>query len=116
MNAKVAALAFIAGFAITPARGADAFIPGGTTVNIAATATTARVQIRTGPTSNYVRVYNAGSVPVFVGCGDVTILAVTTTSMPVAANGVEIVGCNQQYVAAVTSTTATVYFTPGETK
>ena len=112
----LATLAFLVGFAVTPALGADAFIPSGQTVNIAATVTTARVQIRTSPSSAYVRVYNAGAVPVFVACGDVTVLGGTTTSVPVAGNGVVLIGCHQESVAAGTSTTATVYFTAGEVK
>jgi hypothetical protein len=33
--------------------------------------------------------------------------------MPVGGGAAEVMHCSQQYMAAVTSTTATVYFTPG---
>lgn len=112
----LAPIAFLATITASPALGlADSFSPAGTqvTVNIAATATTGRVQVRTAATSSHIRVYNSGTVPVFVACGDVAVLAVTTTSMPIGGGIAEVVGCSQQYMAAVTSTTATVYFTPG---
>jgi hypothetical protein len=93
---------------------ADGFTPVGQTVNIAATPTTARVQVRTSASSKYVMVYNSGTVPAFVSCGDVAVVAVATTSLPIGGGAALVLGCSQQYVAAVTSTTATVYFTPGE--
>jgi hypothetical protein len=101
-------------FLVPAAALADGFTPVGQTVNIAATPTTARVQVRTSASSKYVMVYNSGTVPAFISCGDVTVLAVATTSLPIGAGGTLVIGCAQQYVAAVTSTTATVYFTPGE--
>jgi hypothetical protein len=93
---------------------AQVFTPVDQTVSVAATPTTARVQIRTSASSRYVRVFNAGTVTAWVGCGDVSVVAVATTSMPVGPGGTAVIGCAQQYVAAVTTTTATVYFTPGE--
>lgn len=80
---------------------------------LAVTATTGRTQVRTGAGSRYVRIFNSGTVAVFVSCGDVTILAVATTSLPIGPGAAEVIGCGQQYVAAVTSTTATIYLTPG---
>ena len=110
-RAILAALPFF--FLSWGAEAAGAFAPEGVTVSIAATVTTARAQVQASGASPHMRVYNSGTVPVFVACGDVTILAVTTTSMPVAGGGVEVIACGQQYLAAVTSTTATVYVTPG---
>jgi hypothetical protein len=51
-------------------------------------------------------------VAVFITCGDVT--AVTKAAgIPIAPGTVEVIGCTQSYVAAITTTTATLYITPG---
>jgi hypothetical protein len=53
-------------------------------------------------------------VAVFLVCGDVTAVATSAAGMPVAPGTVEIMGCNQQYVAGISAgTAATVYLTPG---
>jgi hypothetical protein len=88
---------------------------GAATVPLAATATTARVQIRTavGGTQN-ARVYNAGTVAVFVECGTVTVVATVAASLPIAPGTVEVLGCNQTHIAGITASgTATLYLTPG---
>jgi hypothetical protein len=91
----------------------SAFSPGGPTVSLAVTGTTGRVQVQSSAGNN-VRVYNSGTVAVFVACGDVTIVATTAAGMPVAPGTVEIIGCSQQYVAGISAgTAATVYLTPG---
>jgi len=91
-----------------------AFAPGGNTVTLAVTGTTARVQIQTGPNSPNIRVYNAGTVAVFLSCGDVTITATIATGMPVAPGSVEVIRCGQTYIAGISAgTAATVYLTPG---
>jgi len=92
-----------------------AFQPGGPTVTLAVTGTTARVQVQaSGTGSPNIRVYNSGTVAVFLACGDVAVTALTTTSMPVAPGSVEIVHCGQTYVAGISAgTAATVYLTPG---
>jgi len=92
-----------------------AFQPGGPTVSLAVTGTTARVQVQpAGTGSPNIRVYNSGTVAVFLACGDVAITALTTTGMPVAPGSVEIIHCGQTYVAGISAgTAATVYLTPG---
>jgi hypothetical protein len=98
----------------SPALAQTAFQAGGATVSLAVTGTTARAQVRTGPTSPNIRIYNSGTVAVFLVCGDVTAVATSAAGMPVAPGTVEIMGCNQQYVAGISAgTAATVYLTPG---
>jgi hypothetical protein len=91
-----------------------AFKPVGSTVSLAVTGTTGRVQIQTSVSAASVRVYNSGTVAVFMQCGDVTVTATTTTSLPILPGTAELIGCGQQYVAAITAgTAATIYLTPG---
>jgi hypothetical protein len=90
-----------------------AFQIGGPTVSIAATTTTARVQFQTSASSPNARIYNSATTPVFVACGDVAITASATASMPINGPGTAIINCPQQYIAAISATTATVYVTPG---
>lgn len=102
---------FVAGRAAAQER---AFTSSGATVSLAATGTTARVQLQTSVTASNLRVYNSGAVAVFVACGDVTVTATAAASLPVAPGTVEIIGCGQQYVAGISAgTAATVYLTPG---
>lgn len=94
-----------------------AFFPkAGGTVNIASGASSAAVQFQTAPAlSRHCRVTNTGTVTVFVEFGQSGVTASTSTSMPVLANEVEIFSVgNAQYVAAISASSATVYFTPGE--
>jgi hypothetical protein len=98
----------------SPARADEkAFQIGGPTVNLAVTSTTGRVQFQTSASSPNARLFNSGTVPVFVACGDVAITATATTGMPVNGPGTVIINCPQQYIAAITTTTATLYVTPG---
>jgi hypothetical protein len=90
-----------------------AFQIGGPTVNLAVTSTTGRVQFQTSASNPNARIFNSGTVPVFVACGDVAITASATPSMPVNGPGTVILNCPQQYIAAITTTTATLYVTPG---
>jgi hypothetical protein len=91
-----------------------AFAPGGATVSLAAATASARVQIQTGSSSPNVRVYNSGTVAVFVQCGDVTVVATTAAGMPIAPGTVEVVACPQPYIAGIVATgTATLYATAG---
>jgi hypothetical protein len=97
------------------ARAQVPFLAGGATVSLAATGTTSRVQVQPGPNSKAMRVYNSGTVAVFVACGDVASVASLTTSLPIAPGTVEVLGCAQQYVAGITAgTAATLYITPGD--
>lgn len=110
--AALAALCFAA--APGPAPAQTAFSAGGSTVSLAVTGTTSRVQIRTGPTSSNVRIYNSGTVAVFVACGDATVVAAAASAMPIAPGTVEVLGCGQQYVAGISAgTAATLYITAG---
>lgn len=92
-----------------------AFQPGGNTVTLSVTGTTARVQVQPqGTGSPNVRVYNSGTVPVFINCGDAAVTANFVVNMPVAPGSVEIIHCGQTYVAGISAgTAATVYLTPG---
>jgi len=100
----------------SPAGAQSAFrTDGAATVTLAATATTGRVQIQSaaGGTQN-VRVYNAGTVAVFINCGDVTVVATTAAGLPIAPGTVEVLGCNQTHIAGITASgTASLYVTPG---
>jgi hypothetical protein len=100
---------------ISPALAQNAFAPGGPTVSLAITGTTGRVQVQSAANSPHMRIYNSGSVPVFVVCGDVTATATAAAGMPVAPASVEVIGCTQQYVAGISAgTAATIYITPGD--
>lgn len=91
-----------------------AFAPGGATVSLAVTGATGRVQFQAGPTSKHVRIYNGGTVAVFIACGDVTVTAAVASAMPVAPGSVEVLGCAQTYIAGISAgTAATIYLTPG---
>jgi hypothetical protein len=90
-----------------------AFRIEGPTVNLAVTSTTGRVQFQTANNSPQMRLYNAGTVAVFVACGDNTVVATAAAGVPIAPGTVEVLGCAQPYVAAITTTTATLYVTPG---
>jgi hypothetical protein len=108
----VAALCLMA----LPASAQNAFAPGGPTVTLSVTGTTARVQVQTAANSPHFRIYNSGSVPAFIVCGDAASVATTATGMPIAPASVEVLSCNlQQYVAGISAgTAATLYITPGD--
>jgi hypothetical protein len=110
-------LAFCALFmvlAMTPARAQSPFQASGNTVSLAVTGTTGRVAVAVDAYNSAIRVYNAGTVPVFINCGDVTVTAVLATSVPVAPGSVEVLGCGKGYIAGIVTTgTATIYLTPG---
>lgn len=116
----LALLAFFLPFGVgsaasTVALGQTAFQPGGNTVTLSVTGATSRVQIQASGAGNQnVRIYNSGTVAVFLSCGDVAVTAATATSMPVAPGTVEVIRCGQQYVAGISAgTAATVYLTAG---
>ena len=98
-----------------PPAGAQApFIASGNTVSLAVTGTTGRVAVPSDTYNTAIRLYNAGTVAVFVNCGDVTVVATTAAGMPVAPGSVEVLGCGKGYIAGiVASGTATLYLTPG---
>jgi hypothetical protein len=86
------------------------FAPGGPTVSLAATGTTGSVQVQASASSTAMRVYNSGSVAVFLACGVSGVVATVAAGMPIAPGTVEVIGCNQTYVAGITGgTAATVY-------
>lgn len=108
--------AIILGLCVTsaPVFAEDVFTVSGSTVTLAVTGTTARVQFATqSPRS--LRIYNAGTVAAFIQCGaDNTVVATVATGIPIAPGSVELIGCPGLWVAAITSSgTATMYFTPG---
>src|SRR6266705_2187655 len=85
------------------------------TVNIAAGVATANIQIQSTDNRPHVRVFNSGAVTAFIELGGSSVAATLTTSMPLGAGGTEILSGDFTYAAAITaSSTATVYFTPGE--
>lgn len=90
------------------------------TVNLSVTTSSSRVQVLNGtygPSSEpVVRLYNAGSVIVFVNFGNSTVTAAVATGMPIAPGSVEAfaVDISQTHVAAIVlSGTLTLYATPG---
>ena len=90
------------------------FLAGQATVTMSATGSSTAVQIQTGASNPNLRIYNAGTVAVFVNCGGATITAAVATAMPIAPGTVEVIGCAQTHVAGITGgTAATVYLTPG---
>jgi hypothetical protein len=113
---RIAAAAAVLFAALTPALAQNAFAPGGPTVSLAITGTTARVQVQTAANSPHFRIYNSGSVPAFIVCGDVASVATVATGMPIAPASVEVLSCNlQQYVAGISAgPAATLYITPGD--
>lgn len=90
-------------------------VPGGT-VNISVTASSQPIRLQTvNDASGVVRIYNAGTATVWVEFGGSTVTASTTTSMPIPAGGVYVIGNTQQYIAAIAlAATGTIYFTPGD--
>jgi len=91
------------------------FLPGGATVTLAVTGTTSRVQVQASAAAKAMRLYNSGTVAVFVTCGDVASVATVATGLPVAPGSVEVIGCAQQYIAGISGgTAATLYVTPGD--
>lgn len=94
-----------------------AFRPeAGKTVNLAASGSSANVQIQTADNTRHIRVFNSGTVTVFIRFGaDNTVAASLTTDIPIAAGTVEVLSAPHPWVAGITAgTAATVYFTPGE--
>lgn len=113
--AATAALSLIA--AALPARAQNnAFAASGATVSLAATGSSAVVQVQpaTLALSPNMRVYNSGSVAVFLVCGNASTVATAAAGLPVAPGTVEVIGCPQTHIAGITAGTAvTVYLTPG---
>jgi Na+/serine symporter len=93
------------------------FRPQGATVNLAVTTTTGSVALTASANSSKeVRLYNRGTVEVFVTFGASTVTATTTTSMPLAPGAAEVFGVasDETHVAAITASgTATLYATTG---
>lgn len=92
------------------------------TVNLSATTSSSRVQVLTSAAiqgtngTHVVRIYNAGSVAVFIEFGNSTVTASTTADMPIAPGSVESfhVFPYETHVAGITASgTATIYATPG---
>jgi hypothetical protein len=91
-------------------------VPGGT-VNLSVTDSSANLEVQAANTNRHVRIYNSGTVTVFVCPGaDNTVEASTTADMPVAPGTIEIISCPHPYIAAIGASAGptTVYFTPGE--
>ncbi len=90
------------------------FMAGGPTVTLAVTGTTANVQVQATSASPAIRVYNAGTVPVFLNCGVSGVTATVAAGIPISPGTVEVIGSGQTYCAGITAgTAATLYLTPG---
>lgn len=95
------------------------FVPAGT-VNIAATTSSANVALSIGSNGvgerPQVRVYNAGTTPVFIAFGASAVAATTAVGIPIAPGGPEnfTLPFGATHVAAIYGTgSGTVYFTSG---
>ena len=113
---KVLLIAVLLALLATPAVAQQAFrTDGAATVTLSATGTTSRVQIQSAvPGAPNARLYNSGTVVVFVNCGDVTVVATTAAGLPVAPGSVEVLGCQNTHIAGITASgSATLYVTPG---
>lgn len=114
MRAFLRLFALLAGLALASDANAQAFVASGNTVSLAVTGTTGRVAVPTDAYNNAIRLYNAGTVAVFINCGDVTVVATTAAGIPIAPGSVEVLGCGKGYIAGIVTTgTATLYLTPG---
>jgi len=115
MRHAILAIAAVLSMA-APAVAQQAFrTDGAATVTLSATGTTSRVQIQTAvPGAPNARLYNAGTVPVFVNCGDVAVVATVAAGLPIAPGTVEVIGCQNTHIAGITAgTAATLYATAG---
>ena len=113
---KIALLAAIAVFFYAGAAWPQdkPFAAGGPTVSLAVTGTTGVVQVQSGANNPALRVYNSGTVAVFLNCGGSAVTATVAAGMPVAPGSVEILGSAQTHCAAISGGTAvTLYLTPG---
>lgn len=114
MRAFLRFFALFLGLGLASAAHAQGFTASGNTVSLAVTGTTSRVAVPTDAYNTSVRLYNAGTVAVFIACGDVTVVAATTTGTPIAPGTVEVLGCGKGYIAGISAgTAATLYLTPG---
>ena len=87
------------------------------TVNISANAASQNVQIQAADNSRHIRVFNSGTITVFIRFGaDNTVTATTTTDIPIAPGTVEILSGPHPWVAAIgiSAGPSIIYFTPGE--
>jgi hypothetical protein len=84
------------------------------TVSLSGSTSTSRVQI-TGTTGvGCYRLYNAGTVVVFIKEGDGTVNAAVTDT-PIAPGAIEVLSFANQYIAGITASgTATIYITAGD--
>lgn len=99
------------------------FWPAGLTSQLSATSTSAVVflSVATSNQAGQVQVYNSGTAVAFVVCGASTVVAHTgtagafTADYPVAPGSVVVLTpqAGASTCAAVTSSAATIYFTPG---
>ena len=110
---RVAGIAALLLLATVAAFAQAAFRASGPTLTLAVTATSGRVQVEATDVTQHARVYNAGTVAVFVACGDVTVVATTAAGMPIAPGTVEVIGCLSHLAGITASGTATLYVTPG---
>lgn len=98
----------------------EVFTNGGATVNVAGTTSTSSVQVAAAALQERtVRVVApAGNAAVaFIRFGDSTVVAATTTSMPILPGTIEVFtlpGTHTHMAVITASLTATVYATPGK--
>ena len=114
---RAAALAVAALLLLLPAAAraekSDAFQPlEQGTVSLAATTSSGNVAVNV---RGQVRVYNSGTVPVFINLATGnSITASTTADVPIAPGTVEVLTGVGDHIAGITASgSATIYFTPG---
>lgn len=103
----------------------NTFFPLGATVNLVADTSSDRVALTAyDPALGTVRVYNAGTVDVFIAFGDSSVTVTAAAGMPVKAGNTEVFGLGSTLLRAditppthvamiVASDTAQVYLTSG---
>lgn len=87
----------------------------GSTVSLAAGTSTGNVEVQTGPLARHLRLYNSGTVTVFIKFGATSGVTAAVTDYPLPGGAVEIVSAPAAWMAAITASgSATIYATPGE--
>lgn len=85
------------------------------TVTLNVSSTTSSIAAQPARERRHARLYNGGTVTVFIEIGDSSVVASTATGMPLPAGAVEIIGIGETNIAAVTASGSSVlYITPGQ--
>jgi hypothetical protein len=85
------------------------------TLTLSATTSSSRVQVSAVAVPQEYRIYNAGTVAVFIEDGNSAVTANTTADVPIAPGAIEVLTLAGTHVAGITASgTATIYITPGD--